>query len=316
MHSRLQHCDRDYFAKFLGGHESLKRLDALTSPAGQAFIYWLYQSMNLYLVSKKEGLVGRINRGKEIFIETISDPERRSKVFKEHFIRANSSIIFTQECDGFFPLALTENGEFYSVESQNGLDGCFVFLDSKIWDSSYEVLSIEDYPPFKMGRVTVILAKMHTGEAFLLASAHGSSTNSEDARLQVTLLKKLHDQIREERGYDQLQFVVGIDANTKSKEDIRLLNSHLDDLGLLGTHVGPTTVKRRLLTTQFHKSGKKAIDEEDFIITLKPENGANRVIINSRVGFESSRADIQYMIPSVQNPSDHYPVGVSLERIK
>ena len=51
-------------------------------------------------------------------------------------------------------------------------------------------------------------------------------------------------QLLEEPENEGLQLVIGIDANTKSEEDVEDLREHLDDLGLTATSVGPTTIKK------------------------------------------------------------------------
>ena len=58
-----------------------------------------------------------------------------------------------------------------------------------------------------------------------------------------------------------LQLIIGIDANTKTKQDVKDLHDHLRALGLIGTSLGPTTVKRRMVTSQHTKAGRLAIDE-------------------------------------------------------
>ncbi len=110
-----------------------------------------------------------------------------------------------------------------------------------------------------------------------------------------------------------LQLLIGIDANTKNEEDILALRKHLDSLGLVGTDVGPTTIKRRMVTAQHSKVGKFAVDEEDYLITLKPENGGRFTFEEQTVGFKSERADVSIPLPNVENPSDHYPVGAKLK---
>ncbi len=80
--------------------------------------------------------------------------------------------------------------------------------------------------------------------------------------------------------------IIGIDANTKSEEDVAALREHLEQLGLVATSVGPTTVKQRMVTAQHAKSGRYAVDEEDYIITLKPDNRAAFTFSKATVGFQ------------------------------
>ena len=114
--------------------------------------------------------------------------------------------------------------------------------------------------------------------------------------------------------YPDLQLLIGVDANTKSEKDVEEFIQHLDTLGLVATQVGPTTIKKRMVTVQHGKSGRIAIDQEDYLITLKPEKGGKFTLSNPTVGFKNVAADKSQTIPNLENPSDHYPVGAILEK--
>jgi hypothetical protein len=109
-----------------------------------------------------------------------------------------------------------------------------------------------------------------------------------------------------------LQLVIGIDANTKTTEDVRLFREQLDRLGLIATSVGPTTIKKRMVSVQHEKVGRFAVDEEDYLITLKAENGGKFELTSPTVGFKQERPEKLTPLPNVNNPSDHYPVGATL----
>ena len=111
-----------------------------------------------------------------------------------------------------------------------------------------------------------------------------------------------------------LQLVIGIDANTKSEKDVELLRAHLQSLGLVGTSVGPTTIKKRMVTAQHSKAGRFAVDEEDYVIVLKLENGGLYQMSNPTVGFQEEKPDPTIALPNIDNPSDHYPAGTTLFR--
>lgn len=289
------------------------------------FFYWAYQALNLQLVSENPEMIEQINRVKTIFLQTIGNPQARAARFKEKLIEAHSQLLFTQECAREVVQALTKDGLFLPVEGQNPQDGCFVFLRSEMWELDYEVISIEGYAGFREGRMNVILAtQKETGTKFLLASCHGNSTQAEDGRLQIALVMEKFHQLVEK--IPDLQLVIGIDANTKTEGEVELLRKQLDALGLVGTKVGPTTIKRRMVTTQHAKSGRIAVDEEDYLITLKPkalkrrvlgiypEGGGLFLLTHPTVGFKEEKADISKPLPNQENPSDHYPVGVTLAR--
>ncbi|SCA63610.1 hypothetical protein SCG7086_AX_00100 [Chlamydiales bacterium SCGC AG-110-P3] len=204
------------------------------------------------------------------------------------------------------------DGLFLAVDEQNPGDGCFVFLRSDLCASD-EVLSIKGYDGFRKGKINVILATLHTGEQFLLASAHGNSTNAADGRMQIAHIMEVFHKLRQERGYDSLQLLIGMDANTKTESDVTALHDHLDNLGLVGTRVGLTTVKRRMVTVQHSKAGKLSVDEEDYLITLRPEDDGQYLLTNPTVGFSQGSSSPTRMLPDVDNPSDHYPVGATLK---
>lgn len=307
LKTALEELDADYLSRFLGEGAENDELQIFCRPAGQVFIYWLYQSLNLHLVSEDVGMIEEVNKVKNIFAATLGDPQVRAEVFKTKLIEANSSVVFTQESDTFVPKALTENGLFCSVDRQNPLDGTFIFLREDIWKSDYEVIALEDYEGYKKGRINVILAThKESGKKFLLASGHGNSTRPEDGRLQISLVKNKFDELSQLPENEGLQLLIGIDANTKSEEDVNDLRVHLDALGLQGTSVGPTTIKQRMVTAQHTKAGRSASDEEDYIITLK-----SGTLDDLTVGFNRESPDPSIVLPNIDNLSDHYPVGAT-----
>ena len=90
------------------------------------------------------------------------------------------------------------------------------------------------------------------------------------------------------------------------------MRNQLQSLGLVATNVGPTTVKKRMVTAQHSKAGRFAVDEEDYVITLKPEDGGLYQMTNPTIGFQEEKPDPTITLPNIDNPSDHYPVGVNL----
>lgn len=147
-------------------------------------------------------------------------------------------------------------------------------MQSDIFEPDYKIIEIKEYEGSLKGRLNVILATTkQTQEKFLLASGHGNSTRAEDGRLQISkMVEKFHElaKLPENAG---LQLIIGIDANTKSEKDVEILRELADDLGLIATNAGPTTIKRRMVTAQHSKAGRYAVDEEDYVLTLKPEMG-------------------------------------------
>ncbi|MDP1880028.1 MAG: hypothetical protein Q8K60_03705 [Parachlamydiaceae bacterium] len=305
----IKKLNKDYLNNFFGDAANNQDLEAFSSSAGQVFFYWMYQSLNLHLISADSDMIEQINKVKEIFATTLGDPIARAIALKGKLIASGSEVLFTQESDALVPQTLTNDGLFLPVDHQNLQDGTLVLLRSDLWEPDYEIIAIEGYEGFKTGRMNVILAtQKNTGQKFLLASCHGHSIRPEDGRLQISLIMEKFYQLSK----GDLQLLIGIDANTKTEEDVNAFREHLDNLGLVGTEVGPTTVKKRMVAAQHSKAGRFAIDEEDYLITLKPENGGKFQFSDLTVGFKREKPDVNQSLPNIDNPSDHYPVGATM----
>ena len=315
LQEALEKLDPIFLKQYLGQDADNADLAVFTTPAGQVFFYWLYQSLNLHLISQNESMISQVNKAKQIFANTLGNPNERAQIFRNKFIDADASVVFTQESDAIVLQHLVKDGIFHPVDVQNPADGTFVLLRGDSWEPTYQIIAIDDYEGYERGRLNVILAtKKDTGEKFLLASAHGNSTRAEDGRLQIAkIVEKFHQLAKLSENKD-LQLVIGIDANTKSDEDVELLRDHLQSLGLVATSVGPTTVKRRMVTVQHSKAGRFAVDEEDYLIVLKPENGGLYQMVNPTVGFQEKQPDPTITLPNIDNLSDHYPIGTTLFR--
>lgn len=308
--SSLNQFDNAYAKEYLGDQADVCDLEVFSTPSGQLFFYWMYQALNLHLISVDPELIEQVNKVKQVFANTLGDPVARANSLREKLIAADSGVLFTQESDALVPKILTEDGLYLPVDRQNLQDGTLIFLRSDLWEPDYEIIPIDDYEGYKSGRMNVILAKRKdSGQRFLLASGHGHSTKSEDGRLQISLIMEKFHQLSD----GDLQLIIGIDANTKTEEDVKLFREHLDSLGLIGTSAGPTTIKQRMVTAQHSKAGRFAVDEEDYLITLKPENGGQFQFSHVTVGFKEESADINKPLPNIENPSDHYPVGAMLK---
>lgn len=312
LENQINQLDNDFLKLFFGKDAESQDLHAFSSPAGQIFFYWLYQALNLHLVAENPSMINQVNFVKEIFTITLGDPQKRAEIFKEKLLAANSGVLFTQESDAFVPQTLLSDGLFLPIEKQNPLDGTLIFLRSDLWMPNYQLVDIQDYEGSAKGRVNVILATSLSGEKFLLASGHGNSTRAEDGRLQISHVMKKFEELAQKSGHEDLQLIIGIDANTKTEEDVRMFQEHLEALGLMSTHLGPTTVKRRMVTVQHSKVGRLAVDEEDYLILLKPEKGGRYSFTQETVGFSQEKPDLKTALPNVNNLSDHYPVGATL----
>lgn len=305
----LDNLPLDYLKTFLGETANNRDLTAFSTPLGQVFFYWMYQALNLELIAADPALIPSINHVKAHFAQTLGDPVARATTFKDKLIAADSTLLFTQESDALVPQLLIESALFHPLKGQNTQDGTFVLLRSDIWEPNYTVIPLESYEGFHTGKINLIIAtRKETQERFMLASCHGHSTRAEDGRLQIALIMEKFHALND----GHLQLLIGIDANTKTEEDVHLFKAHLDTLGLIATETGPTTIKKRMVTAQHAKAGKLAIDEEDYLITLKPDHGGHYTFTHVTVGFTEEKADITEALPNLHNPSDHYPVGAYL----
>lgn len=305
----LEKLDQDYLKSFFGETATNQDLLRFSSRAGQVFFYWMYHALNLHLIAVNPEMIEQVNKVKHVFASTLGNPAARANALRMKLIASDSGVLFTQESDALMPQTLIEDGLFLPISHQNPKDGTFVLLRSDLWEPDYEVISIAGYDGFNEGKLNVVLAKSKgSDQRFLLASCHGHSTKSEDGRLQISLIMEKFRQLSD----GKLQLLIGTDANTKTEEDVELFREHLDALGLTATQAGPTTVKKRMVTAQHSKAGRFAIDEEDYLITLKPENGGQFQFNHVTVGFKEEKVDINKPLPNIDNPSDHYPVGASL----
>jgi hypothetical protein len=299
----------DFLKTFLGDAAINEDLEVFTSPAGQVFFFWMYQTLDLHLIANLNvDFINQVNKVKELFATTLGDPAARAKAFRDKLIVSGAGVVFTQESDALVPQVLTTDGLFLPVDDQNPQDGTFVFLRSDLWKSEYQIIPIKEYA--ENGCMNVVVAtRQESGQKFLLAACHGHSTQPEDGRRQISLVMEIFHKLSKQ---ENLQLLIGTDANTKTQKDVQMFKEHIDSLGLTSTDVGPTTVKRRMVTAQHAKAGRFAIDQEDYLITLKPESGGQLQFSHVTVGFKEENVDINKPLPNIDNPSDHYSVGATM----
>lgn len=301
----LDALDPHFLSEVLKEGASNSVLEVFCRPAGQAFFLWLAQSLNLHLIADPPSLIEQVNKVKRVFAKTLGDPLARAEHFKKKYLEACSEVIFTQESDSLFPQVLASH--YLPPVDQNPQDGCFVLLKKEVWLPSYEIIPLPEYEGYRRGKITAILATYKaTLKKYLLATCHGKSTDASDGRNQISHVMTAFLSLRDHT--PDLQLIIGIDANTKNDEEVKALHHHLKSLDLIGTQVGPTTVKRRMVTVQNAKAGRIAIDTEDFIITLNTNS-----LIHQTVGFSSHMPSSTTMLPNIYNPSDHYPVGAEIK---
>jgi hypothetical protein len=291
-----------------GDGEAMKRelLDVVFShsdrPVMELFIYWAYHALNLHLIAE-EGLVDEVNLVKERFGQRLGDAQRRAEIFREKLVAADVTLLFTQECDELTMRELTRDGLYHPVSGQAEGDGTYIFLRADDWLAEYGLVPIEG--EFREGTVNAIVATNKGGERFLLASAHGHSTDAADGRAKIAQIVEAF------RGLENVRLVIGTDANTKEPEDERLFREELERLGLVATDVGPTTVKRRVVTVQHSKAGKLCHDQEDYLIV---ERDGAVSLAGAHAGFGQDQVEVDRLLPDLDNLSDHYPVGAIFDK--
>lgn len=288
-----------------------KDLYAFCTPAGLAFFYWLYQSLIFDLIAQDPSLIDDINTVKTEFAASLGDPKKRAAVFRQRLIVADSKLLFTQEADKYTRDSLMQDDLFLPIGKQNTKDGTLILLRSDFWEPDFEIIPFNEYAKYKAGKLTAILATQKASQQkFLLVSGHGHSEQAEDGREQMQHAVKKLAQLTEEKG-EEIFLIIGTDANTKKKADVEAFQKVLNELGLISTHVGPTTIKRRMVTVQHGKSGLYAVDEEDYIIVKKDQ----LTLSNATIGFgkPGERADLSVSLPNMDNQSDHYAVSALVQ---
>ncbi len=305
LRKAIDNLDTNFLKNFFNDATSNQELYVFCTPAGQVFFYWLYQSLNLNLISQHPGLIEQVNQVKSTFTRTLGNPIARAQILKTRLIEADSKVLFTQESDKYVPLALLENQLFLPIDKQNFKDGTLIFLRSDFWQPDYEIVPVDNYDGYTEGRLTLVLARQKsTNQLFLLAAGHGHSTKSEDGRYQIReIVKKLGELSLLKN--EEIKLIIGIDANTKTINDVQMFRDLLEKLNLVGTSVGPTTIKKRMVSAQHAKIGKFAVDEEDYLIVRKDQFSC----IQPTLGFSETKPDINNPLPNYNNQSDHYAVG-------
>lgn len=284
-----------------------KDLYALCTPAGLAFFYWLYQSLIFDLIAEDRSLIDEINTVKTKFAASLGDPKKRAAVFRQRLIAADSKLLFTQEADKYTRDSLMQDDLFLPIGKQNTKDGTMILLRSDFWEPEFEIIPFNEYAKYNAGKLTAILATpKESQQKFLLVSGHGHSEQAEDGREQMQHAVKKLAQLIEERN-EEIFLIIGVDANTKKKEDVKAFRKMLDDLGLISTQVGPTTIKRRMVTVQHGKAGLYAVDEEDYIIVKQDQLALSNVTVG--FGKPGEKANVTVSLPNMQNQSDHYAVS-------
>lgn len=305
----LAKLDKGYLSTYLSKAKGIpdnQELAIFCTPIGQAFFYWMYQALNFDLAFAQDpSLIGQVNAVKSAFSETLGDAKKRASLLKEKLLRANTKVLFTQESDQYVPELLSSNGMFLPLGKQNISDGTFVLLASDFWESDYQIIPFPDYPRSQNGAFSVILAtQKDTQQKFLLVSGHGHSVKADDGRLQVTMAVEALQRLSALE-QEPVVLIIGMDANTKSVQDVKLFKELLQELGLQTTEIGATTIKQRMVTVQHAKAGKFARDEEDYIIVKKDQS----LLKDVRVNFTKLFVDPTIPLPNLDNQSDHYAVS-------
>lgn len=299
----------DFLRNFFNNGDN-KDLYPFCTPAGLVFFYWLYQALNLDLIAQAT-LIDEVNDVKKSFAQSLGDPDKRALAFRKKVLDRDTKVLFLQEADKQTRDISTKDALFLGTGKQNTQDGTVVLLASDFWAHHYEVIPFDQYARYKTGGLTAILARQKdTQQLFLLASGHGHSVQTEDGREQIQVVAKKLEQLIQERN-EEIFLIIGTDANTKTKDDVKAFRKMLDDLGLISTQVGPTTIKRRMVTVQHGKAGLYTVDEEDYIIVKKDQLALSNVTVG--FGKPGEKANVTVSLPNLHNQSDHYAVSALVQ---
>lgn len=246
----------------------------------------MYHATLLHLV---KDILDNVNTIKKYYKETIGNEEVKN-IWLLNTVK-DSDIVFTQECNNQIMSVLISE-LFYPIDDiQNINNGCLIFLKREKWSNIVNV-SLEK----NNLKVNIILAKYSDNKEYMLASCHGNSRDASDGRNLITIIYNIY--LRHKQNNNNLNLIIGTDANTKSNTDINLFNLLIKNLSLYSSYEknqNYTTIKKRMITTQISKSLVTSHHIKDYIIS---NNEIDNVIINSN----------QNMLPNLENLSDHYPV--------
>lgn len=285
-----------------------------SSKEGQLIFYFLYQSMNIHLVSH---MMDRVNQAKVEFAKKLGDPQKRAQFFAEKFAAENADVVFAQECDRYLPQEMAKLG-YFSTERKpvpdkedpanikwelNSKDGSVIFLNSKTFKgASIHPYDEEEDPKHK---TTVITADFFDAQRpVVLASCHVSDGNN----LKIfSILNRVTEIYQKDK--DAGAVVIGLDANPQSKEQESDIRERLKEKGLKTIKVGNTEVKRRKITLLHKKINLLFRREKNMIIA---DAQTNFDMKNGTVGFKKPPLDSDMLLPHEQIPSDQAPVGVKI----
>lgn len=259
-------------------------------------LYWIYQS--IYLKEIEINLINReVNKIKKWFCESIgSIPDKSLKIFNE-VINNNCDILFTQEANTNLQYILTCN-DFMNIDKQDNSDGTLIFLRKKSWKEFKTIYNTE--------KLNIILAINNNNDNYILCSCHGKSTDYKDSIEKMNIINNIYkNQLKINKN---IYLIIGIDANTKDKNECIDFSNKINelDLQIMNNVDIPTTIKKRILSTQYNKRNKPFKICEDYIITSKNIPYKKHEVF---VGFDKSiNKNSNEFIPNYSNPSDHFPV--------
>lgn len=306
-----------------------EELDFFSTCGGQRIFFWLYHAMDLHLASGV-ATIKEINDGKKTFAGITGTPQERAAKFVKDLVASNVGVLATQECAKDCADALTREPTFLErrlgthkqffnavVNAQGvGKTGTTIFLREDLWEKEVQVIQHGHLDDKKKTDklVLVVATAKKTGDKFLHVSIHGDSSVAKDGREKIAEAVKQFKLLKERRGNEDLELLIGIDANTKKQMDIGALQEQLTELGLYATEVGSSTIKIRALTVQQTKAGDRVDAPGDHVITsaLNPKRykAVETLLAGKRV-----RARAGMALPNMEYSSDHLTVQLTIQKV-
>lgn len=295
---------------------------------GQLTYFWMYQQFNCHLVSAA-GLLDATNALKEEFSQELGSSKARANELRHQLDAIDADVLFTQEADQATVEALTsdyqEDGFHRIDQNPNGHDqwkgdGTYVFLRSRAWAvkkvySADEIKSSYPLHEERLGRINAVVAQhLKTGKCFFLASAHSKDGKSAaDSLNQIKAIQDLYQRAVSDAPDSGMQLLIGMDANTKKRQEVAAFRARLNELNLVATNQGATTVKQRMVTTQDGKACQKVSDEEDFLILNSSGDLESKLEFTQvQVGLEREKEEGE-TLPNITHRSDHYGVKALID---
>lgn len=256
-------------------------LEWACTPGGQVIMFGYWQALQLQLASKVV-TAAEINDGKKELQKLLGSMKDRAVAFVKDLMRLDVGVVATQECPKEHIAEMTREPTawekfcgrkryFHVHKDEDGKEvagavGTGVFLREDLWEPDAQIIP-HVCAGAKSKLVCVLATQKKTGQKFLHVSIHGDSSHPEDGRDKLKEAFNVFKALSTMPGNEDLELVIGTDANTKKAVDIEALRELAFSMGLQITDVGSTSIKVRAQSVQIAKIGDRVDTEEDFGLT-------------------------------------------------